>query len=302
MAEGEEPERTGAQRLLRGEVDLLGRRLVLRLAVARAAVDLVAVVLRAVAHGSGERDADRDDQQAGDERAAAPAELLQRRHDDRLQQAARGGARHQQRQRPGPAPIEPVHHRHRHAEVRAQARSHRDHEVREIEALDRVDAAEQHEAGPEDHHPGDHHAPRPPVVDHPALRRSEQPALDALHREGAGEGRPAPAELIPEQHDVGAEGVEEQRPIDRMRAEAGRDDPPAVEDPRTPGREVPCRLDARGQRRHRARPGRATPRSVPTTMPATLQGWPVRSSLVARSPLAAGGCLSGPSPRGRGSG
>ena len=64
----------------------------------------------------------------------------------------------------------------------------------------------------------------PPGIDHPALQRTEQSALHALHRERAREGGPAPAEVVLQQHDVGAEGVEEQRAVERLRPEAGGND------------------------------------------------------------------------------
>ena len=81
----------------------------------------------------------------------------------------------------------------------------------DVEAEDRVDAAEQHEAGRKDHDPDAHHHARTEAIEDPALRGTEQTVLDASERERTGQRRLTPAEVALQQDDVSAEGVEEER-------------------------------------------------------------------------------------------
>src|SRR5438552_843534 len=68
------------------------------------------------------------------------------------------------------------------------------------------------------------------AVGEPALHGSEGAALRARHGEGRRQDRLAPAELLAQQHRVGAVGVEHERADQELDAEGGGDDPPAVEE------------------------------------------------------------------------
>src|SRR5947209_3323716 len=64
----------------------------------------------------------------------------------------------------------------------------------------------------------------------PALHGAGDAALRARQGEGRRQDRLAPAEFLAQQHRVGAVGVEHERADQELDAEAGGDDPPAVEE------------------------------------------------------------------------
>src|SRR5882762_4975523 len=64
----------------------------------------------------------------------------------------------------------------------------------------------------------------------PALQRAEDAALRARHGERRRHDRLAPAELLAQQHGVRPVGVEHERADQELDAEAGGDDPPAIEE------------------------------------------------------------------------
>ena len=140
-----------------------------------------------------------------------PADVLQQEDDTGLDQATRSEPHRNHREGERAPPVEPVHHGDGDRQERAEHRAEGDHQEREVERQDRVDLAQGDEPQREDHEAQHHHLAWPEAVDGPALDGTEQPTLDALQGEGEGEGGAAPAKLILEQHDVCAEGVEDER-------------------------------------------------------------------------------------------
>ena len=111
-----------------------------------------------------------------------------------------------------------------------EAGAERHQEEREVERHDRVDTAEEDEAGAEHHDPDAHHCSRAETVDGPALQRSEQAALQPRHGERSRERGQAPAIFFAEQQDVSAERLHQQRADQHLHAASGQHHPPAVED------------------------------------------------------------------------
>ena len=226
VAEGNKPERAGAQRLTRGEIPRVDptQRL------GEIAIRPQPIRLRPMPHDLRERHAEGEHQQAGGDGRPAPAVAGERQRDDRREQAAGGHAHAADAQRQRPAPAEPGDDGHADGQVAAQARAQRHHEERQEEHDGAVDAGEEQEAHAEDGHADADERARAETIRQPALHGAEDAALRARHREGRRQDRLAPAELLAQQHGVGAVRVEHERADQELDAEAGGDDPPAVEE------------------------------------------------------------------------
>jgi len=222
------PERGGGQGLARGEAARLdqsrGRR------PGEIAIRPQSICLGPMPHDLRERHADGEHQEARGDGRPAPAEAGERQRDERREQAARGHAHAADAQRQRAAPAKPGDDGHADGQVAAQAGAQRHHEERQEEHDGPVDAGKEQEAHAEDAHADADERAGAEAVGEPALHGAEDAALRARHGEGRRQDRLAPAELLAQQHRVGAVGVEHERADQELDAEAGGDDPPAVEE------------------------------------------------------------------------
>jgi hypothetical protein len=233
VAERDQPERRRAQRLARGEVSggfgFFERSTSLGNFNGHTVHDFPMLV-GAVADHQRERQADRDGEDARGERGGAPAEAGERLRHQRHHDAAERQADRHRRERAGALALEPVDERHVEREEAAQARAERDHDERAVKSGQRLHQAEQAQAGAEHHHAGAHEHPGAEAVDEPAEHRTEQRDLHLLQRRRARQRGLAPALLVGEHRQVGAEGLRHQPGLQELQAGGRAHHPPAVED------------------------------------------------------------------------
>ena len=122
---------------------------------------------------------------------------------------AKGKAELWQRQGLGTVPREPVDQCHGDWQESTQTGSQRDEKEIDIEFDDRVDSAETDQCKTENHEPPADDRSWPVAVNHPALYRTEQTALNPGQRKGARHQCFAPAKLRFHEQNVGPECLKE---------------------------------------------------------------------------------------------
>ena len=128
-------------------------------------------------------------------------------------------------------PAEPVDDGHHDGGESGEVRTQRDQGEREIEGQDRLDLAEQHETGRENHEANAHDRARTESVDQPALHWREQTKLNLCHDKGARDDRLAPVELVLQNDEPDAVGLHPQQCGEHLYSAGSGCDPPAVEHP-----------------------------------------------------------------------
>src|SRR6266851_816237 len=122
------------------------------------------------------------------------------------------------------------------ADDEGERQADRDHDEGGVEARQRVGAAEEHQPAAEHQHAHADHALRPEAVDEPAEDRAEDRDLHLLQRRRARERGLAPAALLLQHRDVGAEGLGHEAGLEELQPRAGCDHVPAVENAPHAGR------------------------------------------------------------------
>ena len=176
-----------------------------------------------------QRPADDDDHDRGCHRRLAPADRVHRCRDCRGDHAAERKAQADERQRPRPAPFEPVDDGRVQREEAAEARAQRDQQHGAVEAEQRLDPAQGEEAQPHHDDAGADQLARAVAVDDPAENRPDQRSLGRLQRGGGRDRCPAPPLLDGQRSEIGTERLVQEPGLEELQPGAGGDHLPAME-------------------------------------------------------------------------
>ena len=254
VADGDEPERGGADRLLGGQA--LGSRrgspAATGLRGAGRSVGLETHVLGAVADEVGQRQCSHQDDDAqnqgnvlpadgatdtermpgeGDADAAVDAEVDERDYNQRAAAAHEIGPAHGRRHAPGKPVVDGGHH----GDPAAHALAQGHHHVGGVEHVQRgnrpesgVDLPEDQETEAQDDEPAEHHLPRAQLVGQVSLDGAHEAAFDAGQREGERQLAAGPAETVFEGNGPQGHRVEQRHRGYRHHEAGGEYDIPAV--------------------------------------------------------------------------